>query len=309
MTTSWHTYPSIYALGHKALIDLLNDPVLVEEKMDGSQFSFGRIEDENGDYLFKARSKGAILNDPPDKMFAKGVEIAKSLPLRPGWTYRTEYLIKPKHNTLAYNRIPLNHLIVFDINDGHESYLSYEDKSIEAQRLGLECVPLLYAGMLSDLTLLRGYLDHLSVLGGSNIEGVVVKNYSRFGPDKKVLMGKFVSEAFKEIHGNTWKTNNPSQGDIIEKLGLTYRTPARWAKAIQHLKEAGTLEGDLRDIGQLIQEVPRDIEKECKEEILEALWSWAWPKIRRGVHSGLPEWYKEELLKQQFNEPSDVEYK
>lgn len=55
--TSWHSYPKVYALGHRALAELLLDEVLVEEKIDGSQFSFGRF---GGD--LKARSKGCQLN-------------------------------------------------------------------------------------------------------------------------------------------------------------------------------------------------------------------------------------------------------
>ena len=38
---SWHSFPSVYAVGHAALADLFLDDVIVEEKVDGSQFSFG----------------------------------------------------------------------------------------------------------------------------------------------------------------------------------------------------------------------------------------------------------------------------
>ncbi len=295
MYESWHTYPRIYALGHRALADLLQDPVLIEEKIDGSQFSFGRFGDE-----FKARSKGAVLNDPPEKMFAAGFEVAKALPLTPGWTYRAEYLAKPKHNALAYDRIPRQHLAIFDINDGHESYLSYDAKAAEAERLGLEVAPRLYEGVVVDLDTFRRLLDTPSFLGGQRVEGVVVKNYARYGLDTKVLMGKFVSEAFKEVHAGEWKIANPKQGDIVELLTERYRTPARWAKAVQHLRECGGLEGSPRDIGLLFKEVPADLEKECRDEMLDAVWTWLWPKVRRGVTAGLAEWYKERLLEAQF---------
>ena len=75
-----------------------------------------------------------------------------------------------------------------------------------------------------------------------------------------------------------------------------------WQKAVQHLQEAGELEGSPRDIGKLILEVPTDVEKEEVEEIKAILWAWAWPKVRRGLTRGLPEWYKEELLKRQFED-------
>ena len=297
---SWHSYPSIFAIGHRALAELLLDPVIVEEKVDGSQFSFG-LFDENGERVLRCRSKGAQLNViAPEKMFTNAVDVVQSLDLRVGWTYRAEYLKKPKHNALAYDRIPEKHLIVFDINSGHESYLSYEEKSTECARLGLEVVPLVFEGVIENVEHFRSMIDRVSALGGQKVEGVVVKNYRRFGPDKKVLMGKFVSEAFKEVHAAEWKTANPTRTDIVERLIDSLRTPARWQKAVQHLRERGQVEDSPRDIGFLIKETQADIEKECMELIAEKLAEWALPQIRRGVVRGLPEWYKDELMKRQF---------
>lgn len=298
---SWHSYPSIYNLGHKAIEELLTVPVNVEEKVDGSQFSFGL--DTEG---IRVRSRGAeMLPDAPEKMFQKAVDTVKELTplLRPGWTYRAEYLMKPQHNTLVYSRTPAKYLIVFDINPGHEAYLTYEEKKAEAERLGLEVVPLIFSGMLDSLEKFRSFLETESVLGGQKIEGVVVKplGYTLFGRDKKCLMGKFVSEAFKESHSLAWKESNPNQGDILLKLGDSFNSQARWMKAIQHLKEQGKIEDSPRDIGMLIKEIPNDVEKECAEVIKEKLYEWAWPHIRRMVTRGFPEWYKEQLVKKQFD--------
>jgi len=295
---SWHSYPSVFALGHKAMADLFKDPVLVEEKLDGSQFSFGMFESG-----LRVRSRGAQLNlVAPERMFERAIAEVQAMAadLHPGWTYRAEYLAKPKHNTLAYDRTPRKCIAVFDINDGHESYLPYDRKAAEAERLGLEVVPCLFVGMVETVEMFRALLDRTSMLGGQKIEGVVVKNYSRFGPDKKVLIGKFVSEAFKEVHGAEWKDANPSQGDVVETLVRMLRTPARWQKAAQHMAEAGKLESTPRDIGALMKEVQVDVEKECRDEVLDVLWRWAWPHLRRRVNHGLAEWYKERLLEKQF---------
>lgn len=298
---SWHSYPSIFALGHRALQELLLDPVTVEEKVDGSQFSFGLFDHEDGERVLHCRSKGAQLNIiAPEKMFTEGVQVAQSLDLRVGWTYRAEYLKSPKHNALAYDRIPAKHLIVFDINSGHEEYLSYAEKSAECARIGLEVVPLVFEGVIENVEHFRSMIDRVSALGGQKVEGVVVKNYRRFGPDKKVLMGKFVSEAFKEVHAAGWKAANPTRIDIVERLIDTLRTPARWNKAVQHLRERGQIEDSPRDIGLLIKEAQADIEKECMDLIAEKLAEWALPQIRRGVVHGLPEWYKDQLVARQF---------
>jgi len=307
------SYPSIFALGHRWLAELLLDPVLVQEKIDGSQISFGIL-----DGILFVRSKGAQINvEAPDNMFARGVEVIKGLDLTPGWVYRGEYLTKPKHNTLAYDRTPANHIILFDINpiDAFakikaefaplprlEEYLAPAEVRFEAGRLGLEVVPTLYEGMLSEAQEVHKLMDTVSCLGGSKIEGVVIKNYARFGADKKVLMGKYVSEAFKEVHGADWKLRNPNRADVLESITAKLKTPARWHKAVQHLKEAGTLEGSPRDIGALFKEVPTDVKKECEEQIKEMLFAWAWPKVSRGITQGLAEWYKELLLQEQFKE-------
>lgn len=293
---SWHSYPSVYALGHSALEELLLDNVICEEKIDGSQFSFGRFNGE-----LKVRSKGVeMIADAPEKMFQKGVDFVKNLDLVDGWTYRGEYLSKPKHNALAYDRVPNGNIILFDINTDQEKYLSYEEKRNEAERLGMEIVPLLFEGKLNSANEIINFLEIISILGGQKIEGVVIKNYQRFGRDKKVLMGKYVSEAFKEVHQKEWKENNPNQSDVILRLVEMYHVPARWDKAVLHLAESGLLENSPRDIGNLMKEVQSDIKKECEEEIKKIIYKWAIDKVIRGSLAGLPEWYKEKLLANQF---------
>lgn len=302
--TSWHSYPSIYALGHAQLTDLLLDPVLVEEKIDGSQFSFGIFDGE-----LKVRSKGCqMIVDAPEKMFSFAVDYVKSIKdkLVNGWTYRAEYLRVPKHNVLCYDRIPKNHLVVFDINTAEEVYLSKKEKQEAAAAIGLEVVPAFYEGKLDSIEMFRELLNTKSCLGGVDIEGVVVKNYFRFDRSKKALMGKFVSEAFKEVHKVEWKSANPGQGDILQILIGKYKNQARWLKAMQRLRDAGQLEVSPRDIGKLMTAVKEDIKKECEEEIKEELFKWGFHAIERSVVGGLPEWYKEQLLKLQFEKESSI---
>lgn len=290
------SYPSVFALGHKAIAEIFTGDVLVEEKIDGSQFSFGRI---NGEFVCRSKGKD-IIPSAPEKMFARAVETAQGLPLADGWIYRAEYLQSPKHNTLSYARIPHGHLMIFDICTGQEQYLMPQQKAEEARRIGLECVPLLHSGAVSSFNQFAEFLKMESVLGGCTVEGVVVKNYNVFTPEKKIAVGKYVSEAFKEKHEVEWKKSNPTQTDVVQSLISTYKTEARWMKAVQHLKEAGTIQGSPRDIGELIKEVPHDVLKECREEIMDKLMAHFWPHIKRGITAGLPEWYKETLAKCAF---------
>ena len=288
-----HSYSTIYAIGHKAILELLQGPVVVEEKIDGSQISFGLID---GELQCRSRKQQMVM-DAPEKMFKSAVEVIATLDLHPEWTYRGEFLSKPKHNTLCYDRIPNKHIILFDIMIGEQVFLVPELKMKEAARLGLECVPLFARGVVT-LNELKEFLDRESVLGGAKVEGVVVKNYSQFAPDKKVAMGKLVSADFQEVHQKTWRKDNPSKKDFILEIIESLRTEARWQKSVQHLREAGKLEGTPRDIGSLIKEVPNDILTEEGERLKELLFTHFWSDIRRGVTRGLPEWYKRELAEQ-----------
>lgn len=293
-----NSYPSVIQLGHKMIADIFSGPVLVEEKVDGSQFSFGNL---GGEIVCRSKGKQQLL-DAPDDMFAAAIATVKTLDLHPDWIYRGELLNKPKHNTLVYSRVPQNNIIIFDIQTGNECYMTPEEKRAEAARIGLECVPVMYEGMVTDFEMLKTFLDRDSVLGGTKVEGVVIKNYSLFTQEKKVAMGKYVSESFKEVHGGDWKDRNPSSKDFETILIEKYRSEARWQKAIQHLREDGKLTESPQDIGALIKEIPADIKKECEQEIKDALFAHFWSHIARGVTRGMPEWYKDELAKSALEE-------
>lgn len=293
-----NSYPSVYQLGHKAIKDIFDGEVIVEEKVDGSQFSFGWINDE-----LVCRSKGKQqLIDAPDKMFSIAIKNIKEMPLQPGFTYRCEYLQKPKHNVLSYSRTPKQNLILFDINTGLEEYMPYDELKKEADRLGLDIVPLLYKGEVKDYSQFQKFLELESVLGGCTVEGVVIKNYNIFTQEKKVAMGKYVNEAFKEKAAKEWGSNRTSGKDLIQKLVDSYKTEARWQKAVQHLKENGELENSPRDIGKLIKEIPSDVFKECEEEIKETCFKYVKSDLERGIVRGFPQWYKELLAKEAFEE-------
>lgn len=299
------SYPSIYALGHRYLEQLFDGPIVIQEKVDGSQFSFGLI---NGQ--LQCRSKGQEIHvEAPEKMFAKAVETVKSIAplLVEGWTYRAEYLQKPKHNCLAYGRAPKGNLVLFDIVMDPENYQSPRNIAAVAETLGIDCTPCFYQGPGEDITEaipgvsfrrpigFEKFFERESFLGGCKIEGVVVKNYYRFGIDKKILIGKFVSAEFKEKHKVSWKVQNPTQADVVQHIIAELTTEARWRKAVQHLREAGKITDTPQDIGPIIKEIVADVEREESDHVREALFKHFWSQISRGVTRGVPEWYKKEI--------------
>lgn len=291
-----HSYSDIMHVAHKAISEIWTEPVEIQEKVDGSQFSFGL--DSDGELLM--RSKGQQLHEdaPSANMFKEAIESVKERAdlLVPGQTWRGEYLRTAKHNTLRYDRTPKGNIVIFDVELSLGEFATVQQRSKMASFLGYETVPTLFTGIWDlDLSDLTQFLELDSFLGGTKIEGIVVKCYNKFYGGKP-MMGKLVSDAFKEVHQKEWKKGNPTKGDIVQQLIENYRTEARWRKSVQHMKERGELTNSPRDIGPLLKEISVDVRKEEEEAIKEALFKLAWPQISRGIGGGFPDWYKEYLL-------------
>lgn len=308
------SYQKIYNVGHLALEKFFHKPVYVQEKLDGSQFSFRKNED--GSVSF--RSKGAIIDpDAPPKMFRLAVEgvLERADRLEFNWVYRGEAITKNQHNALCYERTPQGYVVVFDVeipfnHDGIVVVKPMEPRAVEmeATRLGYESAPVLGCEIIAHPDQLTKYLKFTALLGGPMIEGVVLKRFpvdALFGPDGKLLAAKYVQEAFKEVHAKAWtrggEFRNHTAGGILEQIGNRYHSEARWLKAIQHLDEAGKLSHSPKDIGPLLQEIPQDIWAEEEGAIKDALFAWAKKDLGKLVTRGFPQFYKDYLLKRQFD--------
>ena len=292
------SYGSPLNIGHRLLEEygLFGDEaaVYVQEKIDGSQISFGVVDGQ-----LMVRSRRTDLMASPTGMFDKAIATITDLfntgDLTPGYIYRGEYLLRPKHNTLAYERVPWGHIILFDIEISEGHFVRPAELDLMAEDLGLEVVPHLATLTYLDMEQLKAMLDTTSCLGGTKIEGVVLKNYDRIGQDKKLLMGKLVSEEFREVHKADWKSRNPNRSDVVEGISARYGTQRRWQKAAQHLAEAGVLVNAPQDIPLLMREITEDVLKECGEAIKDELFKHHWKAIARGLTRGMPEWYKASL--------------
>jgi hypothetical protein len=297
------SFPKIFAIGTDYIKDIFNSSVEITEKVDGSQFDFGKI-----DGVLYFRSKGAQLYaENPDKMFKEAVDYAVSIQdrLPDNTCFFCEYLKNPRHNILKYERIPKNHLILFGVSDNTGTFFKKTYKQLQefADMIGVDIVPLIYKGKIKTAEELKKFLDTDSILGGTKIEGIVVKNYKNAfllgGQPIPLMMGKYVSESFKETHREKWGSEFTSAGKWATFV-KSFCTEARWHKSIQHLKEKGQLENSPRDIGKLIAEIKTDITEEEKENIKTFLWKEFGDEILRGSTKGFPEWYKDYLLKSSF---------
>lgn len=297
-------YQKIYGDHKREVQDIYEGHLIVEEKIDGSQF---RIEiDEEGRIFCGSHHQELSLTGSNFKLGTeKAQEVLRGLKAENGDVISIfcEYLAKPKQNVIPYARVPRNHLVMFDaIVQG--KYLDREEKERFAFNIGLECVPLLWRGPAEEFTeevrkkLLKtkSFLGHQK--GYDRIEGIVIKNYGKYYDLNKFpwLEGQFmatkiVNEEFKEIN----KRVNPRAGDKLQALKDSMRSEARWRKAVQHLKEKNELVNDMQDLAKLAPEVVRDIEEEEKEIIKDELWKLYGKSILQASVKGLPQWYQERL--------------
>jgi len=295
-------YPKIFTIGQRYIEDIFDGEVVVEEKLDGSQFAFSNIDGE-----IHMRSKGAIqYRQNPDAMFRQAVDYVSGLDLPERIVFYCEYLRVPKHNTLRYDRIPKNHLMLFGISDvSGTTFCNKNSIQLWAERLDIEPVPCLFEGKIKSIDELMSYLETDSFLGGSKIEGVVAKNYEKAfllgGQPIPFMAGKFVSEASKEVHRSQWKQENTGKGRW-ETFKEGFRTEARWQKAVQHLAEARKLEFAPRDIGALVKEIQRDILEEETDYIKDFLFKEYGHEVLKRAIAGFPDHYKKWLAERAFEE-------
>lgn len=298
------SYPKVLALGKYANVDW---PYYVEEKLDGSQISFGVIDGE-----LEIRSKGAqiLLKDVPE-LFAPTVStICKAYAdgkLTEGWIYRGEAIKSNRHNVLTYDRIPKGNLVLFDIQE-YGKFLSRIELVNHVADLGCEVTSLLYRSIIP-LTLedLNDLLNTESMLEGVKVEGVVFKPTERdkvFGPHGPLIV-KYVSEKFKEKMTKIWGAPRQAKKDIVQLIASSVSTEARWRKAVQHLEEEGNLEFQPRDIPKVIAAVQADILDEEVDYIRDKLWEAYRNDVLKASARGIATWYKDRLVEEALEGGTD----
>lgn len=302
-------YPKVRTVGHRDIADLLVGHIVVQEKVDGSNFSFGKDPDGN---LFAWSRTQELDLVKPDGMFAPGVEHVKKIASRigNGMIIRCEYLKSPKHNVLAYDRVPKNHLVIFQIDffegdlSGQESIYNHGLLTEYAELYEIDVVPQIFAGDIHTEGLgnwkgmVNNWLIRDSFLGGQKIEGVVFKNFGKTDhrSGTPYLVGKVVREEFKEVHKHQIKSEKP---DPVGVIGARLGGPARWRKAVQHLTETGQLVGGMEDMPKLMRRVQIDVEEECEQEIKDALYKLYRKQVIGCSTRGLAEWWKA-ILAEEF---------
>jgi hypothetical protein len=290
-----NSFPKIFYLGSPQVKDIFDDEVELTEKVDGSYICFGVVNNK----LIIQNKNQVIDASTANEFYSNAVEYIISIKNRlpNNMVFYCEYLRKPAHNTLIYERTPKNNLMLFGASILGKRFFSDYSKLCElAEALDIEAVPLMMKGKLDDRENLKILLSQDSVLGNVKIEGIVIKNYKH---PSSILAAKYVSDRFKGVKSENRRRKGFSK-DHFDEFKQQFRTEARWQKAVQHLKEKGELEGSPKDIGSLLKEIYCDIEAEEQEYIKDGLYRLFKKEILKCSTTGFAEWYKEQLLKNAF---------
>jgi cytidyltransferase-like protein len=159
-----HLYDIYNKKGSDFINQLFNQYVTVNEKMDGSAFSFER-DKETGKFKFYRRDQRnpiTLVDRTLMKYYEKPIQYIESLPphviqrIPRKWRFGLEYFANNKPVEILYDRIPKNNLIlsyVHELDDSGKIVRTIQNKEKLdqwADLLGVERSPIIFQGKLGE---------------------------------------------------------------------------------------------------------------------------------------------------------------
>ena len=276
--------------------------VEIEEKLDGSQFSFRK--DEHGKVFAKSKKTHFTVNDEllattsPNSLFYGALSHLNKIRDRipKGYLFRGEVLKAPRHNVLEYGRAPEGNIVLFDVQpEGEWNMRSVAVKHF-AELLGVEAAPLLGYSVPAcpmDVETLKKLVEGDSILGGKR-EGVVLKCRAVKVQDGYAKC-KIVAESFRErkSDGSRGKRAKVLRASPIESIVAALTTDARYRKAYQSVRETLNVDRlEPKDIGPGMKALALDINLEEQDWIKEQLWQAHRNTIVKKVSADWPDYVK-----------------
>lgn len=290
--------------------------VIIQEKMDGSNFTVYRdpttleLQFFNKGKLLANKETGKGESQSVFERTCDALRNRQEL-FRPGYIYHGEALRAARACHIMYRRVPKFHWICYEIMIPMLTHViqaprAGDEASITTEMYTFKCAaPEEMTEILKDTGLEQAHIFYDSIREnedsnkllakiflnintlpsclGNYAEGVVVKVLDRIKKEKVVpYRRKYVSDHMRErktIEGFS------APDCTVESIGDMFNVPARFRKAVQHLEE----EGKNITYETVTAEADRDLEKECKAEIMQMLWKRYWPIIKRAARKDLAE--------------------
>jgi hypothetical protein len=278
---------------------------VLQEKIDGSQLSF-YVNDEGKLQFF---NKGKEIQRK-NRVFSKSVTMLENIVERfdAGLIYHGESVSTKTHNTAIYDRTPTYYFILYDVQyKESKEYMSHNDSTAEAHRIGLEHVPAVYcnddetmapAVKVYEIVSLMETGEVSSFLGGF-CEGVVLKLHNFTDNNGKVFATKrkFVTNKFKERHSiKKPKKIGTTKLEFLEELGSMFAVEPRFFKSYQHLRDQDLLGGSNEEKLELIcTELDIDFIKENKDLVMNYMWAEFLHIFLAKTKEDYSKWYNKHL--------------
>ena len=221
-------YPKIRRLGDDENKGILDDEVIIEEKIDGGNF---RTLLSNDKTVFGSRNRE--LEDEGEKAFTRCILYLKDK--LDTHKEEVEFILKKYGPIIIFGECILRHTIGYDFErmppfigfDVYElntkTFMGRADKVRLFDNLGLEPVKLVFSGKVADKTKLEvpksAYYNGLA-------EGIVIKSFQH------QLFAKIVREEFKELNREVFGNSKKFASNDTEYFISVYCTNARIEKII-----------------------------------------------------------------------------
>ncbi len=290
-------YPKIHNLGYRGFEGIFNLPVIVQEKLDGSNVSIHRTADG---LRLASRTQWIGEKSPGDAgMFSKFASwvhrwescFLEILPV--GYTIWGEFC--NNHNVLQYDRTTPFAMFDLSITDtyGNRKFVPPLSQKITTdliEEFDMFLVPSIVYPDFPSKDEIEKLLQFPSLLGGKR-EGIVFKNYDEYailGGVPHEMFAKYVNPEYKETHKVVYNQGEPIEETIVKAV----YTEARLRKGIARLREEARCVNGPQDIGPLIGILNQDIYRECSEEIKSILFDRYWKGISRIITGKVVKDYK-----------------
>lgn len=249
-----------------------NDDIVIQEKVDGSNFSI-RYDNENN--IVRAYSRKTELNEQNNLRGAYewsqslNVDLVKKV-LGNNLVLFAEYLVK---HTVVYPEERYNNVYCFDVYDTlQEKYLLQSEVKNIVSQLGLTYAPDFYVGKFVSWEHCNSFVGKTD-LGGEYGEGVVVKNQSRLNDTNTRLPYyiKIVGEKFCEIKQTKHKPIDMEKlkiNQIQEELVSSVVTEARVSKLLNKMVDEGLIpyDWDEHNMSVIAKNIGKEVFYDCKKE-------------------------------------------
>lgn len=264
-------YDSIPRYGKTGTQNILNKNVVIMEKLDGANASFGVVDGE-----LKAFSRNQELDEHNTLRGFYGwvKDNIDASNLAEDTIYFGEWLAP---HFVKYRKEHHHQFYLFDIYDAHENtYVPYEIAEAHAGELRLNMPQVFFFGKLNDFSEVEKYVGMSELTEVPNTgEGVVIKSY-----DDECLFVKIVSDKFKET--KAIKQPSLSKTDLDNVIDGVL-TSHRVEKLIHKKIDLGLLpsELDITDTGSVLKALGSDVVDDIFEEEMNIFLDMLKKKISR----------------------------